>query len=291
MGELQKGILLAKDLPDPEFTALWDRIILPAGLKDQIVLQIVLELTVRKRLPAGAVPLHGIILLAGPPGTGKTSLAKAAASKAATMLPGAKLRFVQVEPHALTSAQLGKSQQAVHELLRGPIKEYAHQGPTVVLLDEVETLAANRTKLSLEANPIDVHRATDALLAGLDLLATEYPNLLFIATTNFEKAVDPALFSRADFVLRTPMPDKQACQAILRDTIEAMSKEWSGLKTLLKDGRLPALAAAAAGMDGRRIRKAVLSACALSKETTLNPGKLDAETLRKHLLKSKEAPA
>ena len=50
-------------------------------------------------------------------------------------------------------------------------------GPTIVLLDEVETLAADRSKMSLEANPIDIHRATDAVLVQLDSLAERFPNL------------------------------------------------------------------------------------------------------------------
>ncbi len=43
-------------------------------------------------------------------------------------------------------------------------------GVAIVLLDEVETLAVSRQKLSFDANPADVHRATDALLSGMDRL-------------------------------------------------------------------------------------------------------------------------
>ena len=78
--------------------------------------------------------------------------------------------------------------------------EHAANGPCVVLLDEVETLAADRQRLSLEANPIDVHRATDAALAGIDLLARRARNVLLLATTNFRAAVDRALLSRADWI-------------------------------------------------------------------------------------------
>ena len=61
-----------------------------------------------------------------------------------------------------------------------------------MLLDEVETIVADRQRLSLEANPIDVHRATDAALAGVDALTRSHKNTLIIATTNFEDAVDRA---------------------------------------------------------------------------------------------------
>jgi len=107
------------------------------------------------------------LLLVGPPGTGKTSIAHGLASRTAASLNGT-ITFIEVEPHALASAALGKSQQAVCHLLGTVIAEEASTGPCIVLLDEVETLAADRRKLSLEANPVDVHRATDAVLAQLD---------------------------------------------------------------------------------------------------------------------------
>ena len=82
---------------------------------------------------------------------------------------------------------MGKTQRAVTDLFAQTIAEAAAAGPTIVLLDEVETLAVDRSKLSLEANPVDIHRATDAVLVQLDALADEYPNLLFLATSNFRK--------------------------------------------------------------------------------------------------------
>src|ERR1700704_5656877 len=92
-------------------------------------------------------------------------------------------------------------------------------GPTIVLLDEVETLAADRSKMSLEANPIDIHRATDAVLVQLDALAERYPDLLFLATSNFPEAVDAAFTSRCDLVMQVPLPDREACGRILRDCL------------------------------------------------------------------------
>lgn len=59
---------------------------------------------------------------------------------------------------------MGRSQQAVAKLFEQSIPELAMDGAAIVLLDEVETLAVDRHQLSLEANPIDVHRATAAAL-------------------------------------------------------------------------------------------------------------------------------
>ena len=75
-----------------------------------------------------------------------------------------------------------------------------------MLLDEVETLAADRQRMRLETNPVDAHRATDAALAGIDLLSRKHCNTLLIATTNFPKAVDRALLSRADLVEDIGLP-------------------------------------------------------------------------------------
>ena len=79
-------------------------------------------------------------------------------------------------------------------------------GPCFVLLDEVETLAPDRKRVSFETNPADVHRGTDAALAGIDLLTRKHRNVLLIATTNFREAVDRALMSRADWIEEMGLP-------------------------------------------------------------------------------------
>jgi AAA+ superfamily predicted ATPase len=229
------------------------------------------------------MPIHGLIMLTGPPGTGKTSLAKGLASKAASVLEGNQIEFIEVEPHSLTSSALGKSQREVLHFFKETVAEHANQGPLIVLLDEVETLAANRSKMSLEANPIDVHRATDAVLASLDALAAKFSELLFIATSNFEEAVDGAFVSRADLVERIDPPDRSACEAILRDSIDVLGKKWPKLKHLLADGTFPTLVEHAVGLDGRQIRKAVIRAFTYDKQVALHPEQMSHEHLRKAL--------
>ena len=287
MSTEQKGILTECKLPNSAYDQLWDRIIVPDQLKEQLISQILLEFTVRRKIERGALPIHGVILLTGPPGTGKTSLAKAAASRAAGFLTAGVVQFIEVEPHGLTSSSLGRSQKDMHNFLTGTIAERAKQGPLIVLLDEVETMAVNRQKLSLDANPIDVHRATDAVLAALDHLAEEYPDLLFIATSNFEEAVDGAFLSRADLILQIEKPGPAACAAILEDTLEIMGETWKKLRNLPKTDGFAAACAEAIGLDGRQIRKAVLHACASSRVTARDPNMLSIESLTGALCKAK----
>jgi len=223
-----KGVLAYRPVPDDQLNDEWEKIILPLDIKERLLAQAVFEFTARGKVSRVAVPLHGIILLVGPPGTGKTSLARGLANRVASSLKskGRQFHLLEVEPHALASASLGRSQQAIRDLLQETIREYAALGPLIVLLDEVETLVPSRHRMSLEANPVDVHRATDAALAGFDLLAAQHDDLLFVATSNFETALDDAFVSRADLVEIIGHPDRAACQAILQDTLLGLGEHW-----------------------------------------------------------------
>ena len=275
-----EGIKELISLPDGDFDLLWDRIILPDEKKKRVLNQIILEFSLRQKISNSEIPLHGIILLIGPPGTGKTSLAKAVASKAAQVMKGAKIKFLEVEPHSLVSSAMGKSQKSVHKLLNEVISAQASEGPLIVLLDEVETIAASRAKLSMDANPIDIHRATDAALSGLDELASKHKNLIFIATSNFENAVDEALISRADLVLEIGLPDEDARFFILTDSLRMMSKHWKKIeKIMTNETGIRKLAKKINGFDARKIRKTVLAACTFESNTASNPELLTMKDL------------
>lgn len=257
--------------------------------KDLLLSQAILNFTLREKVNRASLPLHGLIVLHGPPGTGKTSLARGLAARTAEAIGNlGQFRFIEVEPHALAGAALGKSQRAVRDLLGQTVAEQAERGPLIVLLDEVETLAADRGRMSMDANPIDVHRATDAVLAQLDQLAAKYPHLLFIATSNFTRAVDGAFLSRADLIETIGMPGPEACRAILRSAVEELARAFPASGRILNDPEFERAAKHCVGLDGRRIRKLVISACALKKQTAIDPNGLIAADVLEAAIQAQE---
>ena len=277
--DLPKGISAIRMLPSKELDALWDSIMVDEAIKTQLLSQALLNFTIRSKVSRSVLPLHGVILLAGAPGTGKTSLARGLASRIAGVLGDKKCKLLEVDPHALTSAAMGKTQRAVSELFSQTIAEHASSGRTIVLLDEVETLAVDRSRLSLDANPVDIHRATDAVLVQLDMLAESHPNLLFLATSNFPQAVDEAFTSRCDLVLEIPLPGPNAIQQILGDCLAGLAETFPEVSDLIASEQMGTLASACKGLDGRAIRKVVVNALAMRKETAVDPSKLSMADL------------
>jgi len=286
--DLPKGIHAITSLPNDDLGEMWESIILNDSLKAQLVSQAVLNFSMRPKVSRNVIPLHGVILLVGPPGTGKTSLAKGLAHIVSTAFKGQQFQLLEVDPHTLTSSAMGKAQKAVSELFSQAISEAASTRPTIVLLDEVETLAADRSKMSLSANPIDIHRATDAVLVQLDALANANPNLLFVATSNFPDAIDDAFTSRCDLVLEVPLPNDQACKKILIDCLDGLAKTYNLIGKLKHVAGFEKTATEFVGLDGRTIRKTVANAIALDRKTALDPNLLNLKNLEQAAKEARE---
>jgi AAA+ superfamily predicted ATPase len=263
-----EGIVSITELPDPGWLERWDRIFVAPELKERLLSYLLFSLKHRGRISGVGLPIHGLVVLSGPPGTGKTTLAGGLADQAARQL-GDPILFVDIDPHSFPSQMLGESQRGVARLFERTLPDLARRGrPTIVLLDEVESLAVSRTGASLETNPVDVHRATDAVLAGVDHVSRTCPNVTFVATTNHAAGVDIAFLSRADLVEEIGLPGAKAIARILRDTLcELVPAEP------IEEPALHALASACADrkLDARQVRKLVLRAVCSTPALALAP--------------------
>ncbi|KAI2503658.1 homologous recombination [Fragilaria crotonensis] len=206
-----------------------------------------------------------LILLHGPPGTGKTSLCRALAHKLAIRLSHRfdTAQLLDIQSHSLFSKWFSTSGKLINRLF-DLVKEMVQDNPKTlvcVLLDEVESLAATRSELG--GDPADSMRAVNALLTCLNRLKA-FPNVLILATTNMTAKVDVAFCDRADLMLFVGNPSQDARKEILRTCLAELQRvglvqpgEMSGI------AGLEAVAFESEGLSGRSLRRLPLKAHAL----------------------------
>ena len=124
-----EGFVSLFELPDESWEGRWSRIVAPEGLKERLLNFVLFSLRHRGRIDPVGLPVHGLVVLAGPPGTGKTTLAGGLADRAARELGG--LLFAEVDAHAFPSQLLGESQRAVARLFGRTLPDLAARALTL----------------------------------------------------------------------------------------------------------------------------------------------------------------
>ena len=152
-----------------------------------------------KRL--GIDPPKGVLLY-GPPGCGKTLLAKAVANET-------EAYFIAINGPEIMSKFYGESEQRLREIFE-EAKEHA---PAIIFIDEIDAIAPKREEVTGEVEK----RVVAQLLALMDGLEAR-GDVIVIAATNRPNAIDPALRrpGRFDREIEIPVPDKRGRLEILQ---------------------------------------------------------------------------
>ncbi len=141
------------------------------------------------------------ILLYGPPGTGKTLLAKAVATES-------NAHFISISGPEVMSKFYGESEARLRDIF----KEAKEKSPTIVFIDEIDSIAPKREEVTGEVE----RRVVSQLLSLMDGLEAR-GKVIVIAATNRPSAIDPALRrpGRFDREIEIKVPDKKARNEIL----------------------------------------------------------------------------
>ncbi|MGC9112038.1 CDC48 family AAA ATPase [Acidilobus sp.] len=150
----------------------------------------------------GIEPPKGVLLF-GPPGTGKTMLAKAVATESGA-------NFIAIRGPEVLSKWVGESEKAIREIFK-KARQYA---PAVVFFDEIESIASLR---GTEEDSNVGERIVSQLLTEIDGI-TNLENVVVIAATNRPDLVDPALLrpGRFEKLIYVPPPDERGRLEILK---------------------------------------------------------------------------
>lgn len=149
----------------------------------------------------------GGVLMYGPPGCGKTMLARALASEC-------HARFINVRPGDILDQFVGNSEKKITQLFEQARKER----PVVLFFDEVEALAQRR---QFETT-VRVNTTVSALLSEMDGFADGRDGILFLGATNVPWSLDVAFRrpGRFDRTLFVPPPDRVAREFILNRLLD-----------------------------------------------------------------------
>ncbi|MXR52229.1 AAA family ATPase [Halovenus sp. WSH3] len=254
--EEEEEMLDLVDIRAPEeIEQTLDEIVLTSEQEGEIQ-KIVKAIEHREYLASIGLREIGKLLFVGPPGTGKTSVARALASKLG-------LPFVEVKLSMITSQYLGETAKNVEKTF-----EVAKRlSPCILFIDEFDFVAKTRSSDEHAA----IKRAVNTLLKSIDEVSLIQDEVLLIGATNHPDQLDAAAWRRFDEIVNFPKPDHSMRAGILEIVTEQME---------IVDFSADELAELTEGLTGSDLRlvlrEAVLEALTEERTTLTQQDLIDA---------------
>jgi len=191
------------------------------AVKKEIELKIIKPLLHPELYKAYGKKIGGGILLYGPPGCGKTFIAKATAGQV-------NARFISVSLNDILDMWVGNSEKNLHEIF-----ELARQNtPCVLFIDEIDALGASRSDMKQSSG----RHLINQFLQELDGIDSTNEGVLIIGATNTPWNLDPAFRrpGRFDRIVFVPPPDITTREAILKLKLKNKPVATIDLQTIAK---------------------------------------------------------
>lgn len=213
-----------------------DLILPPDTLEELVTVQLLLSNSEEFTREWGQELPYGVILH-GPPGTGKTQVAR-------TMAKAAGFAFYAAKPSDLRDKWVGESAKAIQSLYQ----QARENAPALVFIDEIDAVAAKRGGAQDGAGQ-EANHAVNQLLQEIDGLVKHDKPVFTIGATNLLENLDDAVKSRLAYQILIDLPD-----------LSAREKMWHKFAQPYRDRlevSIEELAHASQGMSGRDIRQVV----------------------------------
>ncbi|XXQ36568.1 AAA+ ATPase domain-containing protein [Plasmodiophora brassicae] len=252
-------------MPSAEYDGVWESLTFEEDIKRKLLgyastaMQFS-DLNVNPRI----IGWNRMVLLHGPPGSGKTSLCTGLAQLLSIRLSRRypHCQLVSINAHSLFSKWFSESGKLVLKLFQRIQDLVSDETSLVVLLiDEVESLAGARQAALSGSEPSDSIRVVNALLTQLDQLKHKR-NVLICCTSNLSQAIDLAFLDRADMRLFIGPPGANARLEILRSCLAELIRTGIVKEDAERSGSVPddgdalkQLALDLEGISGRSLRR------------------------------------